>query len=85
MGIYMLPLGTALMYLGPKYIPAPEVGLMLLLESILGPVWVWLVLGEQPGTRTFIGGAIILSTLAINAVWVLKSTKSKHLTVTTPV
>ena len=75
MGVYMLPLGTALMYLGPKYIPAPEVGLMLLLESILGPVWVWLVLGEQPATRTFIGGAIILSTLAINAAWVLKSAK----------
>ncbi|MCZ6578255.1 MAG: EamA/RhaT family transporter, partial [Gammaproteobacteria bacterium] len=54
-------------------IPAPEVGLMLLLESILGPVWVWQALGEQPGMRTFIGGAIILSTLAINATWALKS------------
>ncbi len=73
MGVYMLPVGTALMYLGPKYIPAPEVGLMLLLESILGPVWVWLALGEQPGIRTFIGGAIILSTLAVNAIWALKS------------
>ena len=40
MGIYMLPLGTALMFIGPRYIPAPEVGLLLLLESILGPVWV---------------------------------------------
>jgi len=76
MGIYMLPVGTALMYLGPKYIPAPEVGLMLLLESILGPVWVWLVIGEQPGIRTFIGGAIILSTLAINTAWVLKSSRA---------
>ena len=69
MGVYMLPVGTALMYLGPKYIPAAEVGLMLLLESILGPAWVWLALGEQPGIRTFIGGAIILSTLAINTAW----------------
>ena len=73
MGVYMLPVGTALMYLGPKYIPASEVGLMMLLESILGPVWVWLALGEQPGVRTFIGGAIILSTLAINATWALKT------------
>jgi drug/metabolite transporter (DMT)-like permease len=73
MGIYMVPVGTALMYLGPKYIPAPEVGLMLLLESTLGPVWVWMALGEQPSTRTFIGGAIILLTLAINTVWVLRS------------
>jgi len=81
MGIYMLPVATALMYLGPKYIPAPEVGLMLLLESILGPIWVWLALGEQPGIRTFIGGAIILSTLAINTVWVLKSTRARKLSV----
>ncbi|MCP4431468.1 MAG: DMT family transporter [Gammaproteobacteria bacterium] len=73
MGVYMLPLGTGLMYIGPKYIPASEVGLMLLLESVLGPTWVWLVLGEEPGGRTFIGGAIILSTLAINTLWVMKN------------
>ena len=81
MGIYMLPVATALMYSGPKYIPAPEVGLMLLLESILGPVWVWLALGEQPGVRTFIGGAIILSTLAINTAWLLKSSRAIKLAV----
>ena len=81
MGVYMLPVATALMYLGPKYIPAPEVGLMLLLESLLGPIWVWLALGEQPGVRTFIGGAIILSTLVINTVWVLKSTRVRKLSV----
>ncbi len=73
MGVYMLPIGTALMYIGPKYIPASEVGLMLLLESVLGPTWVWLALDEQPGQRTLIGGAIILSTLAINTLWVIKN------------
>ncbi len=71
MGIYMLPLGTTLMFIGPRYIPAPEVGLLLLLESVLGPVWVWLVIGEAPGANTLIGGAIVLATLAINAVWAL--------------
>jgi len=79
MGVFMLPIATALLYSGPKYIPAPEVGLMLLLESILGPVWVWWALGEQPGTRTFIGGAIILSTLAINTIWVLRSSRANKL------
>ena len=72
MGLYMLPIGTALMFIGPRYIPAPEVGLLLLLESVLGPVWVWLALGEEPGSRTLVGGAIVISTLAINAVWALK-------------
>jgi drug/metabolite transporter (DMT)-like permease len=72
MGLYMLPVATALMFVGPRFIPAPEVGLLLLLESILGPVWVWLVLGEQPGSSTLLGGVIVISTLAINTVWALK-------------
>jgi drug/metabolite transporter (DMT)-like permease len=71
MGVYMLPIGSALMYIGPRHIPAAEVGLLLLLESILGPVWVWLALGEEPGSRTLIGGAIVILTLAINTVWAL--------------
>ncbi|MDH3859304.1 MAG: DMT family transporter [Gammaproteobacteria bacterium] len=72
MGLYMLPIGTALMFLGPRYIPAPEVGLLLLLESILGPVWVWLALGEEPGASTLLGGAIVISTLVVNTIWALK-------------
>ncbi|MEE8365194.1 MAG: DMT family transporter [Gammaproteobacteria bacterium] len=75
MGVYMVPIGSALMFMGPKYIPAAEVGLMLLLESVLGPTWVWLALGEQPGLRTFIGGAIILTTLAVNTIWAMQSSR----------
>ena len=79
MGLYMLPLGTALMFIGPRYIPAPEVGLLLLLESVLGPVWVWLALGEEPGRHTLIGGAIVLSTLAINTAWALRQSRKRAL------
>lgn len=79
MGLYMLPIGSALMFVGPRYIPAPEVGLLLLLESVLGPVWVWLALGERPGFYTLIGGAIVLSTLALNTAWALRQRRFKHL------
>jgi drug/metabolite transporter (DMT)-like permease len=72
MGLYVVPIGTALMFVGPRYIPAAEVGLLLLLESILGPVWVWLVLAEEPGVNTLVGGAIVISTLAVNTVWALR-------------
>lgn len=72
MGLYVVPVGTALLYVGPRYIPAAEVGLLLLMESILGPLWVWLVLAEQPRVNTLVGGAIILSTLIINTIWALK-------------
>jgi drug/metabolite transporter (DMT)-like permease len=78
MGLYVVPVGSALMYIGPRYIPAAEVGLLLLLESILGPVWVWLVFAEHPGTYTLLGGAIVLSTLVLNTVWALKSQQAKH-------
>ena len=72
MGLYVVPIGTALMFIGPRYIPAAEVGLLLLLESILGPLWVWLVYAEQPGDNTLLGGAIVISTLLINTVWALR-------------
>ncbi|TNF89264.1 MAG: DMT family transporter [Gammaproteobacteria bacterium] len=79
MGIYMLPLGTALMFLGPRYIPAAEVGLLLLLESVLGPLWVWLALDEEPGIYTLVGGAIVLSTLALNTAWALRQRRYRQL------
>ena len=72
MGLYVVPIGTALMFVGPRYIPAAEVGLLMLLESILGPIWVWMAFAEQPGIYTLMGGAIVLSTLALNTVWALK-------------
>ena len=67
LGLLILPTAFALMYIGPRYIPAPEVSLMLLLEAILGPVWVWLVIGENPGVATLIGGTIIVLALGANA------------------
>jgi drug/metabolite transporter (DMT)-like permease len=79
MGLYVVPIGSALMYLGPRYIPSAEVGLLLLLESILGPFWVWLALAEQPGVYTLLGGAVVLSTLAINTVWALRHPQPKAL------
>jgi len=77
MGLYMVPVGTTLMYLGPRYIPAAEVGLLLLLETILGPLWVWLVLAEAPAQLTLTGGAIVVATLAINTVWKLRSMRPR--------
>ena len=76
MGLYVVPIGTALMYLGPRYIPSAEVGLLLLLESILGPLWVWLVFAEQPGDRTLLGGAIVILTLVINTTWALRTSSA---------
>lgn len=63
----LLPAATALFLLGPRYLQSSEVALMLLLETVLGPFWVWLVLSEVPSTQTVIGGAVIIVTLAIHS------------------
>jgi drug/metabolite transporter (DMT)-like permease len=51
LGIVVMPVGAALITTGPRYLPAPEVSLILLLETVVGPFWVWLVLGEEPSGR----------------------------------
>ena len=65
MGVFVIPLGFGFLTVGPRYIPAPEVSLMLLLESVLGPFLVWLVLAEDPGPTGLIGGTIVISTLVV--------------------
>jgi drug/metabolite transporter (DMT)-like permease len=45
---------------------AAEVGLLSLLEVVLGPLWVWLARGEEPGATVILGGLIVLAALAIN-------------------
>ncbi|MGD8838102.1 MAG: DMT family transporter [Gammaproteobacteria bacterium] len=77
MGLAVVPIGSAMMFMGPRYIPAPEVGLLMLLESVLGPVWVWLALGEAPGPYTLAGGTLVLLTLSANAALALKRNRSR--------
>ena len=62
------------MTLAPRYITAAEVNLFFLLETILGPLWVWLVIKEQPSTETIIGGIVIIITIATHAILRLKKT-----------
>ena len=50
----------------------PEVSLILLLETVVGPFWVWLVLGEAPSQRAALGGAIVIAALAGHALAALR-------------
>ncbi|WP_119462428.1 DMT family transporter [Rhodospirillaceae bacterium SYSU D60014] len=72
MGLVVLPVSFGLITLGPRYLPAPEVSLLLLLETVLGPVLVWLVLGEAVSTATLVGGAVVIVALAIHAILLLR-------------
>ena len=63
-GSGQLGLGMILFTAGARRIPVAEAALIGVLESVLGPVWVWLALGENPGAPSLVGGAIVLAALA---------------------
>jgi drug/metabolite transporter (DMT)-like permease len=68
-GAVILPLAVGLLSLGPRYLTAPEVSMMTLLEIILGPLLVWAVLGENPGSASLSGGAMIVTAVLGHALW----------------
>lgn len=72
-GFLMLPGALIGLTLGGRYLPPPEVSMLVLLEVVLGPLLVWALLGEDPGERTLIGAAMVISALFLHAVWQLRS------------
>ena len=63
-----------LVTIAPRFIPAEEVNLFFLLETIIGPFWVWMVIKEQPSIETIQGGSIIILTIAFHSYLKLKKT-----------
>ena len=78
--IYIVPLMCVmcvaipfvLVTIAPRFITAAEVNLFFLLETIIGPIWVWLIIKEQPTPETMVGGAIIVLTIATHSFLKLK-------------
>ena len=68
LGVGQIGLGLIFLSLGARLIPAAEVALITLLEIVLGPLWVWIALGEQPSATTLAGGAIVLAAVVIQTV-----------------
>ena len=67
-GILVLPISFALIGHGPRRISAPETGLLMILETIIGPLWVWWILEEQPNAEALIGGAVVIAVLVANSL-----------------
>ncbi len=77
MCIMCVAIPFVLVTIAPRYISAPEVNLFFLLEVILGPIWVWLIIKEQPSVQTIIGGIVIIITIALHSFLALKKTQIK--------
>jgi len=60
LGVGQVGLGLAFLTVGARLIPAAEVALITLLEIVLGPLWVWIVLGERPALIAVIGGVVVV-------------------------
>ena len=72
MSIMCVAIPFVLVTIAPRFIPAEEVNLFFLLETIIGPFWVWMVIKEQPSIETIQGGMIIILTIAIHSFLKLK-------------
>ena len=77
LGLIVLPASLTMIGLAPRYLPAPEVSLILRLEALLAPLWVWLVLGEVPSRQTLIGGGIILATLICLSLYTIRMQRGR--------
>ena len=77
LGLIVLPASLTMIGLAPRYLPAPEVSLILRLEALLAPLWVWLVLGEVPSRQTLIGGGIILTTLICLSLYTIRMQRGR--------
>ena len=64
MGILVLPMAFFALMVAPRYTSATTVGLIMLMESILGPLWVWLGTGERPSALMVAGSIIVIGSLA---------------------
>ncbi|MGM0522223.1 MAG: EamA/RhaT family transporter, partial [Pseudomonadota bacterium] len=65
----LLPLGFTLIQRGPLYLPAADVGLLMLSEVVVGTLWVWWILDEQPAPIGLLGGAIVIGTLLVKGLY----------------
>ena len=79
--IYIVPLMCiicvaipfVLVTIAPRFITAAEVNLFFLLETIIGPIWVWYFIKEQPSIETLVGGIIIITTIGVHSFLKLKN------------
>ena len=72
MGIFGIGIGIAFVTWGANHVPAAEVSILVLIESVLGPVWPWLLLGESMTLSEILGGGLVLGSVVTFALFTAK-------------
>ncbi len=75
LGLFLTPIAYTLVTIGPRYLSSAEVSLTMLVETALGPLWVWLVLHEQPPVTALLGGGIIILAVILASVSAFRSSR----------
>ncbi|MEF0939231.1 DMT family transporter [Rhizobium sp. BR 362] len=68
-GAILMPLSFWCLATGTRFLSAPEVAMFYLLETILAPIWVWLIFAEAPSNMTLAGGLVLIMALAAHSLW----------------
>ena len=77
-GAVIMPISFFCLANGPKYISGPEVAMFYLLETVLAPVWVWMIFAETPTRNSLIGGVILIVTLIAHSLWQLHDGRKRR-------
>jgi drug/metabolite transporter (DMT)-like permease len=76
-GAIVMPISFYCLATGPRFLSGPEVAMFYLLETVLAPVWVWILFMETPSTASLIGGTILVVALLSHSIWRLMETRRR--------
>jgi len=76
--LIFVPIAGVTLWLAPRFIPAAQVALFYLLETVCTPIWIWIVFTETPGDRVFWGGATIIIALSTHTIVELIQSKKRR-------
>ena len=68
-GIFQIGFGFILITVGSRTTPAAVVGVLMLTESVFGPLWAWLFINEVPPATVLIGGGVIISAILLQSAF----------------
>ncbi|MFC6488556.1 DMT family transporter [Nitratireductor sp. GCM10026969] len=77
-GAVVIPISFFCLANGPKYLPGPEVAMFYLLETVLAPIWVWMIFKEVPTRASLVGGTILVVTLVAHSLWQLHTGRRRR-------
>lgn len=72
LGSAQIGLQYLLITLSARHVPAAQIALVMLVEVVLAPLWVWLGVGEAPSSATLLGGAIVLAAVLAQTLHALR-------------